>query len=77
MQQPTQPLQQDPLDVPRLMQRVQHYAAKAGASEAATADMVSLLQSGLGRSVLELATDPRLTSLLVNDLYKVRQQREQ
>eukprot|EP00775_Hariotina_reticulata_P004409 gene4409-4662_t len=44
-----------------------------GASDAATSQMVDLLQSRLGQAVLHLP-DQELSSLLVNDVYKIRMQ---
>lgn len=62
-----------PIDTPRLLAGVRHYARQAGADPA---PMLSLLSSQLGRACLQLASSDEasttsLDSLLVNDLYKV------
>ncbi len=70
-------MQQEPIDPLRLQARVQHYATKAGASPSATQQMLDLLQSPLGQSILQLSHSTGelgLTSFLVNDLYKVHMQ---
>jgi hypothetical protein len=69
-------MQQEPVDPLRLQARVQHYACKAGASHNSMQQMLDLLQSPLGQSILQLSTggDPSLASFLVNDLYKVHMQ---
>jgi hypothetical protein len=68
-------MQQEPFDIPRLLARVQHYAAAAGASPSSISNMLDMLQSPLGLAiVLELAHGPALTSQLNNDLYKVAMQ---
>lgn len=70
-------LQQEPIDPARLAVRVQHYAAKAGAAPSSTQQMLQLLASPLGQSILQLASSgPQglLPLLLVNDLYKVHMQ---
>jgi hypothetical protein len=59
-------MQQEPLDVPRLLHRTAHYAARAGATPSTTSTLTDLLRSPLGSSVLALATDRRLASLLVS-----------
>lgn len=62
------------MDVPRLLDRVQYYARKAGARPDSISSMLEMLQSPLGQSLLQLAETPVLTSLLNNDLYKVHMQ---
>jgi hypothetical protein len=63
----------EPIEVDRLIDRVQFYAALGGASHAATSQMADLLHSRLGQAVLHLP-DQELSSLLVNDVYKIRMQ---
>jgi len=63
-------MQRERIDVPRLLDRVQHYARKAGARPDSISSMLEMLQSPLGQSI-QLAETPVLTSLLNNDLYKV------
>jgi hypothetical protein len=69
-------MQQDSVNPTRLLARVKHYAYKSGASPKATQQMLDILQSPLGQSILQLSTggEPSLASFLVNDLYKVHMQ---
>lgn len=67
-------IQQDPVDPARLLERIRYYGIKAGASDSSIQSMLDILQSPLGQAVLQRASGPDLTSLLVNDLYKVHMQ---
>lgn len=61
------------IDQPRLLQRAEYYASKAGAGAATLAQLRGMLQSGVGRRILQLSNE-QLHSYLVNDAYKVRMQ---
>jgi hypothetical protein len=67
-------MQQEPVEPARLLERTKYFAKKAGASDSSIQVMLDMLQSPLGQSILQMASGPDLSSLLVNDLYKVHMQ---